>query len=152
MAGQPYTPGPGNLLTGQDLRTTPTTMTGKLTLTGGLASGGNVPTVTALALNGGTGSAISSQLGYDMAGSFVLTGGTSMAAGTIATVTFGSPLAAAPSAVLVSSANTKAAAAAGISAGAVAVTANGFSVFAATAGTIGGTYLISYMVVRSPFG
>jgi hypothetical protein len=148
----PYQVFPGQLFTGAKVYREKVVFGRKLVVCDGIGMGGNVSTVAAVASVAGTGAAISAQAGYDYGGSFVLTGGTSMAAGSVATVTFGSPLGGVPVSVLVSSGNQKAGAAAGISAGAVSLSATGFTVFANTAGSLSGQYLVSYMVLRPAVG
>lgn len=146
----PYQVYPGQSFVGSQVFGAKGIFAKKVITTDGLAAGGAVPTVAALTA-AGTGGAISAQAGYDQAGSFVLTAGTSPAAGSVASVTFGEALSAAPVSVVVTSGNQSAGGAAGISAGVVSVSKTGFTVFANTAGTLSGAYLINYQVIRSPF-
>lgn len=110
----------------------------------GLGGTGPAPAVAAGA-GAGTGAAISAQKGHDLGGSFICTTAGTPAAGTLATVTFGTALAAAPAAVLVTCwDNTGAAAVAvGYSATATAITVLGPATTAAHALLI--TYLVLYI-------
>ena len=114
----------------------------------GIVAGGNAPTVGTLASVGFTG-AISSQVGTDMAGSFVLTAGTgaAIAAGTLIAITFARPLPTSPAAVLVTTGDTTASANASPAWGAVSASTTGFYLLGA-APTASHTYLISYQVIR----
>ena len=68
----------------------------------GLAVGGNVPTIAILSGAGTVGS-ITQQNGYDTAGNFILNAGTaSIYGGSLASVTFGTPLDVTPSSVICS--------------------------------------------------
>ncbi len=121
---------------------------GRVITTGkGIQAGGFTPTVAAGSTQG-TAATITSQVGTDQAGSFVLTTGTQTPlGGTIATVTFGEPLPAAPASVNVTFGNTTAGATTTIAAGAIALGTTGFSIQgAATAAS--STYLVSYQVFR----
>jgi hypothetical protein len=148
----PYQVYPGQLFEGSEVKGSKHIFAQPITTTGGIAAGGNVPTVAAVNPGAGTGASISSQAGYDMAGSFVLTAGTGPLTGTMATVTFGSPLVNAPVSVNVTIGNQGLGAATGISGGAVSLAKTGFSVYANAAGTLGGPYLVCYQVFRSPYG
>lgn len=131
------------------------TPSGALFATGGVNAGGaatvqslngaGTAPVVAAGAGAGTGPSIGSQKGHDLGGSFVLTTGTTPAAGTLATITFGTPLAAAPASVIVTCwDNTGAAAVAvGYSATASAITVLGPATTAAHA------LLVSYLVVVS---
>lgn len=110
-----------------------------------LSGTGTVPSAAAGA-GAGTGAATSSRVGHDIGGSFVLTAGTTPAAGVVATVTFGTALSAAPVSVVVSCVDTTANAPVDVGAAALATT--GFSVYG-PALTASHTYLISYVVVAS---
>jgi hypothetical protein len=84
-------------------------VTGALTVTGQQAMLGLNGTGTAPTIAGVTHCAASAPVGHDLGGSFTLTtDATSAGAGTIATITFGTPLGAAPAAVLVSMTDTTA--------------------------------------------
>ncbi len=116
-----------------------------------MAAAGLTPTI-ALTTNAGSSATVTSQGGYDMAGSFVYTAGTTATvAGTLATVTFGQKLSAAPVSVVASAANTTAGATTNLDIGALAVTSSGFSLYAAGSALTSATYLVYYQVVKSPF-
>ena len=150
MAPQPYQVLVGQNYEGSKVQGVKEIFAKKAVFCGGIGAAGNVPTV-ALTSNAGTLATITSQLGYDMAGSFVLTAGTaSTAAGTVATVVFGDPAAATPVSVVMSAANTTAGATTNLTVGALAVSKTGFSVYAAGAPVVNDTYLVSYMVMRDP--
>ena len=138
----PYTP--GQLYPGQKLETPPTIFASVVTQQQIPHAGGTAPKVALFASNSGTGAAISAVTGYDMAGNFTITAGTSPAAGTQFTVTFGRPLAAAPVAVNVTAADTSGNT--NISFGASVMSKTGFSVYAGAAMTLNHVYLISYQV------
>lgn len=119
----------------------------KITTTEGIAAGGYPPTVAILAGAGTVGS-ITSQVGYDQAGSFILTAGTaSINGGSLVSVTFGQPLTVAPLAVNVNAGYT--AGTFSLAVGAVSVSKTGF-VIQGGAPTSGAAYLISYQVIKSP--
>jgi hypothetical protein len=137
------------------------TPSGALFSTGGVNGNGPVTgtTVTAQSLNGsgtaptvgaganaGTGATVGSQLGHDLGGSFVLTAGTTPAAGALATVTFGTALAAAPAAVLVTCWDQTSAA--GVAVGVTSVSGTGFTV-SGPAPTAAHHLLVSYAVIAS---
>lgn len=142
----PFIPVPGQALLGSDNRQQPQVL-GRTTACRGLVIGGNVPTVAILS-GAGTVGAISAVTGYDQAASFTLTAGTaSLFGGSLASVTFGQPLNAAPAAVIVQ---------AGITAGTisfavapVSVSKTGF-VVQGGAPVSGQAYVINYMVLLSP--
>jgi len=140
---KPYIP--GQALIGQHSEPLPTAFGGQITTYNGIAAAGNVPTV-ALLPGAGTVGSVTAQIGYDQAGSFVLNAGTaSIAGGSLCSVTFGQPLAAAPSAVVVDAGYTAGTVAFGC--GAVSVTGKGV-VVQGGAPASGASYLISYMVIR----
>lgn len=127
------------------------TMAGPLTVAGqvtaqSLGGGGPAPTIA-----GVTHCVSSAPAGHDLGGSFVLTtDSTSVTAGTIGTVTFGTPLASAPVAVIVTLTDTKSGALAGI--GTVYVTSissTGFTIGNSASMTASSTFLVSYVVVAS---
>jgi hypothetical protein len=150
MAGTPYQVAPGQLFEGSQVFSQKTIFGKKVVCTNGIGAAGAVPNI-ALTSNAGTTATVTSQLGYDMAGSFVLTAGTAATvAGTIATVTFGQVDAATPVAVLVTAANTTAGATTNLDVGALAVSKTGFSIYAASSAVTSDTYLINYMVLRDP--
>lgn len=143
-----YTPFPGQALLGSRVEPDPLVTTRKHTATGGLAVGGNVPTIAILS-GAGTVGAISAATGYDQAGQFTLTAGTaSIFGGSLASVTFGQPLAASPAAVIVDAAITSGTVS--FSIGAVSVSKTGF-VIQGGAPTSGQAYVINYMVLQGPF-
>jgi hypothetical protein len=151
MAPAPFQVYPGQVFIGKEVLGAPVVTARKLTTAGGIAAGGNVPAIT-LTSNAGSSATVTSQVGYDQAGSFVLTAGTTATVGgTIATVVFGDALSAAPVAVLMSAANTTAAATTNLDIGALAITSKGFSIYAAGSALTSATYLVSYNVWRSPF-
>lgn len=136
---------PGQVYLGSKLNAEPQVFAASVTTLAGVKAGGNVPSVAILRGSGTVGS-ITGQTGFDQAGSFVLNAGTAtIVGGSLASVTFGTPLAAAPSAVIVN---------AGITAGTVSfavapvsVTNKGF-VVQGGAPTSGTAYLISYQVIQ----
>jgi hypothetical protein len=109
---------------------------------------GTAPTLAAVAAGAGTGSTVGSQKGHDLGGSFVLTTAGTPAAGPVATVTFGTALAAAPVSVVVSAVDTTGSPILTVDVGAGAFSATGFSIVAGAL-TTAHTYLISYQVVAS---
>lgn len=110
--------------------------------------GGTAPTIAPVAAGAGTGSTATAKVGHDVGGSFVLTAAGAPAAGPIATVTFGTPLTAAPVSVVVSCVDTTGSPLLVVNVGAGAFTATGFSIVG-PALTAAHTYLISYQVVAS---
>lgn len=110
----------------------------------GINGTGTAPTVAATA-GAGTGASVGSRVGWDVGGSFALTAGTTPAAGSIATVTFGTALAAAPVSVVVSAIDN---AGTVINVGAGTFSATGFTIYG-PALTATHVYLISYQVVSS---
>jgi hypothetical protein len=150
MAGTPYQVQTGQLYEGSKVFNVKAIFGKKIVATNGIAAAGAVPTV-GLTTNAGSSATITSQAGYDMAGSFVLTAGTTATvAGTICTVTFGQVDAATPVAVLVSSANTTAGAATNLDVGALNLSKSGFSIYSAGSALTSNTYLVNYMVLRDP--
>jgi hypothetical protein len=109
---------------------------------------GTAPTPAAVTAGAGAGSSVASFKGHDLGGSFVLTAAGTPAAGPVATITFGTALAAAPVAVVVSITDTTGSPILAIAGSAGAFAATGFSVVA-PALTAAHTYLISYQVVAS---
>ena len=143
-----YTVVPGQNYQGKQVETAPVVYSKKVTACGGFAVGGNVPTVAILSGAGTVGS-ITQQNGYDDAGNFILNAGTaSIAGGSLCSVTFGSPFASTPSAVVVNAGYTAGTFSLGV--GAVSVAKTGFVVQGAAPAS-GAAYLISYQVIRSPF-
>lgn len=148
MAATPLTYIPGQNVPGQKVFNEPVSAIKKIIAYSGIAAAGNVPTVAILGGSGTVGS-ITSQTGYDMAGNFILTAGTAtIVGGSLASVTFGSPLSAAPVAVQVNAGYTAGTFSFGV--GAVSITKNGF-VVQGGAPVSGAAYLISYQVIKSPF-
>jgi hypothetical protein len=150
MALVPYQVYPGQLFEGAEVRGAKQIFAKKFVPAGGVATAGAVPTI-ALTSNAGSSSTVTQQAGYDMAGSFLLTAGTTATvAGTVATVTFGDVPSVAPLCVMVSAANTAAGATTTITAGAVAVSKTGFSIFAAGSMLTSATYLVNWCVFKDP--
>lgn len=114
----------------------------------GLNGTGVAPTPAAVAAGAGTGSSVGSFKGHDLGGSFVLTTAGTPAAGPVATITFGTALAAAPVSVVVSAVDTTGTPILTVDVGAGAFTTTGFSIVAGAL-TTAHTYLISYQVVAS---
>lgn len=111
----------------------------------GITAAGNVPVVAILAGAGTVGS-VTAQNGYDQAGNFVLTAGTAtITGGSLASVTFGQPLTAPPSSVIVTAGYTSGTVS--LAVGAVSVTKTGF-VIQGGAPASAAAYLISYQVIR----
>lgn len=136
---------PGQAVIGQKVEPAPESFAQTITTYGGIAAAGNVPTVAILAGAGTVGS-ITAQNGYDQAGNFVLTAGTAtINGGSLCSVTFGQPLTATPSAVIVNAGYTAGTFSLGV--GAVSVSKTGF-VVQGGAPTSGAAYLISYQVIR----
>src|SRR5579859_7113860 len=127
---------------------------------GAITSGGNAaghvfvsglygtspPPTVAAGAGAGAGASVGSQAGHDLGGSFVVTTAGVPAAGALATVTFGTALAAAPAAVLVTCWDQTGAAA--VAVGVTSVTANGFAV-SGPATTAAHALLVNYTVVAS---
>lgn len=113
-----------------------------------IAGTGPAPSV-AVGAGAGTGASVASRVGHDLGGSFVLNAGTTPAGGVLATVTFGTTLAAAPVSVVVTAGNTTGAATTDISVGAISLTTTGFTIQGSAPAASPATYLISYQVVAS---
>ncbi len=143
---------PGDVAIGSKVQASPQIFARTITAQSGIAAQGSKPTIATLSGAGTavTAAAVSGQVGVDQAGSFILTaGGTSAApaGGSLCSVTFGTPLAAAPVSVTVSAANIWTTT--GLACGAAAITKTGFNITgAAPAGTA--TYQISYQVIKAP--
>ena len=138
---------PGQNYQGKQVETAPVVYSKKVTACGGIAVGGNVPTIAILSGAGTVGS-ITQQNGYDTAGNFILNAGTaSIYGGSLASVTFGQPLAVAPVSVVVNAGYTAGTFSLGV--GAVSVSKTGF-VVQGGAPQSGAAYLISYQVIKSP--
>ena len=143
-----FTPSAGQAFIGSDLKTDQQIFAQRIIAAGGIAAGGNVPTV-ALLPGAGTVGTVTQQNGYDMAGNFILTAGTaSINGGSLCSVTFGQPFSVAPSSVIVTAGYTTGTVSLGV--GAVSVSKTGFVVQGAAPGSAA-AYLISYQVIRSPF-
>ena len=150
MAGTPYQYQQGQLYEGAKVFSAKVIYGKKVVCTNGIGAAGAVPSVS-LTSNAGSAATVTSQAGYDMAGSFVLNAGTAATvAGTVATVTFGQVDAATPVAVLVTAANTTAGATTNLDVGALNLSKAGFSIYAAGQPGTSATYLINYMVLRDP--
>ena len=143
---------PGDVAIGSKVETAPMIFTRTATTQAGIAAQGSKPTIAVLSGAGtaATAAAVSGQVGVDQAGSFILTaGGTSAApaGGSLCSVTFGTPLSAAPVSVTVAAGNIWTST--GLAVGAVAISKSGFNIAgAAPAGTA--TYQISYQVIKAP--
>lgn len=150
-ANGPFQVYPGQSFVGKEVLGAPVITAKKLTTAGGIAAGGNTPTIT-LTSNAGLASTVTSQNGYDQGGNFVYTAGTNATvAGTIITVVFGEALSATPVSVVVSSANTTAGATTNLDVGALAMSKTGFSIYAAGSAITSDTYLVQYSVLKSPY-
>jgi hypothetical protein len=90
----------------------------------------------------------SAAVGHDMGGSFVLTSDATSASGTIATVTFGDPLPAAPVSVLVQVDNTTDGAHVA-TIFVASISATGFTIKDSTTLTASKAFLVSYQVIAS---
>jgi hypothetical protein len=144
----PYQVYPGQNFEGAKVETAQQIFGKKVITTGGLAAGGNVPTIAILS-GAGTVGTITQQNGYDQAGNFILTAGSaSIFGGSLASVTFGSPLSATPVAVNVSAGYTSGTTS--LAVGAVSVSKTGF-VIQGGAPASAAAYLMSYQVIKSPF-
>ena len=142
-----FIPAPGQNFQGSKVWGDPQVFSRPVVAAGGVAAGGNVPTLAILPGAGTVGS-ITQQNGYDMAGNFILTAGTaSIAGGSLCSVTFGQPLDTAPVAVQVTAGYTTGTVSLGV--GAVSLAKTGFVVQGAAPAS-GAAYLMSYFVVRSP--
>lgn len=137
---------PGQVIVGSKVNSAPTVFTQPVYQQQVPHSAGTAPKVALFGLNSGTGASVSAVTGYDMAGSFTITAGTGSLAGTMASVTFGRSLAAAPVAVNVTVADSTAAASTNVVAGGLAFKTTGFAVYSGTALTLNHTYLVSYQV------
>jgi hypothetical protein len=126
---------------------TPLVSQGPVTLNT-INGGGTVPTIATVTAGAGVGSTATLKVGHDVGGSFVLTAAGTPAAGPIATVTFGTPLTAAPVSVVVSAVDTTGSPLLVVNVGAGAFATTGFSIVG-PALTAAHTYLISYQVVAS---
>jgi hypothetical protein len=111
----------------------------------GLFGGGTAPTLAAGA-GAGSGASVGTQLGSDMAGSFVLTTAGTPAAGALATVTFAVALNAAPAAVLVTCWDQTASPQAAVAVGPTSITKTGFTVSGPTT-TAAHNLLVNYLVI-----
>lgn len=109
---------------------------------------GTAPTIATITAGAGVGSTITAQKGHDLGGSFVLTAAGTPAAGPVASVTFGAPLAAAPVSVVVSITDTTGSPVLAVASSSGAFATTGFSIVA-PALTAAHTYLVSYQVVAS---
>lgn len=144
-----YTPtSPGQEFPATRVQAAPFITSSKYIAAGGLAMGGNIPTIAILSGAGTVGS-ITNVSGYDQACTFNLLAGTaSIFGGSLVSVTFGQPLAASPIAVVVDAAYPSGTVSFGC--GAVSISKTGF-VIAGGAPNSGQTVTVSYFVVRSPF-
>ncbi len=146
-----FIPVPGQVYQGAHVFPSPgnTIFAKPAVLAGGLAAGGNIPTVSILSGAGTVGS-ITQVNGYDMAGNFILTSGSaSIFGGSLAAVTFGQPLDVAPVSVVVDAGITSGTVS--FSVGPVSISKTGF-VVQGPAPVSATAYLISYFVVKSPLG
>jgi hypothetical protein len=137
----------GEAWLGDAVKATPLVLSKPVIAAGGVAAGGNIPTVT-VTVGAGTVAALTSQTGYDMACNFTFIAGTaSISGGTLASVKFGAPLDVTPVAVMVSAAYSSGTV--GLNVGASQLTSTGFNI-CGNAPTSGGTVTMNYFVVRSP--
>ncbi len=104
------------------------------------------PTV-ATGVGAGTagGAVIGTVTGSDFAANFTVTAGTTPAVGTLATVTYGTPLGAFPSGVIV---NVSDNAGTALTTGAGSLTANGFSIVTTQSPTLNHVYTVNYLVIQ----
>ena len=137
----------GQVYVGRNLEGAPVVFAQPATYDSGIVAGGGSPTITALT-PAGLAASVGSQVGTDMGGSFVLTSGTaSPTGGTQVSVTFATPLPAAPASVLINVADTTSTATTTLAWGATGYSTSGFTIFGA-ATTANHTYLVSYQVIR----
>lgn len=113
----------------------------------GINGSGTAPTVAA-GTGAGTGATITSQLGHDLGGSFVITAAGTPAAGVDATVTFGTALTAAPASILFSIQNTTANTPI-TTCYLTSIASTGFAISNTAALVATDTYLVNYQVVAS---
>lgn len=111
----------------------------------GLYGTGTVP-VLAAGAGAGSGATITLPLGFDLGGSFLLTTAGSPAAGALATVTFGTALAAAPACILLNGWDQTAGTPVGVSLGCTSVSKTGFTVSGPTL-TTAHAVLVNYIVL-----
>ena len=133
----PVTVTPGNPLTTQG-PVTAQTMNGA----------GAAPTPATITAGAGAGSSVGSFVGHDLGGSFVLTAAGTPAAGPVASITFGTPLAKAPASVVVSIVDTTASPIVTLASGSGALSTTGFQIVAPVL-TAAHAYLVCYQVVAS---
>lgn len=146
-ASVPFIPAAGQAYLGSKVEPAPQIATQRFTAAAGIAAGGNTPVVT-ITPGSGTNAVLLTQAGYDWAGNFTYKAGTaSIFGGTIATVTFGSPLDVAPVSVIVNAASNSGTI--GLQVGAINLAATGFGI-SGNAPASGGTYTVNWQVVRSP--
>lgn len=138
----------GSLIASTGSTVTLTTVAATTTSTQSINGTGTAPTPAAVAAGAGTGSSVGSFKGHDLGGSFVLTTAGTPAAGPVATITFGTALAAAPVSVVCSAVDTTGSPVLTIDVGAGALATTGFSIVG-PALTTAHTYLICYQVVAS---
>lgn len=137
---------PGQVIVGSKVNAAPNVFTNEAVFQHIPHAGGTSPKAALFGLNSGTGASVSAVTGYDGAGNFTITAGTGSLAGTMASVTFGRALSAAPSSVNVTVADSTAGASTNVVAGGLAFSKTGFSVYSGTALTLAHTYLVSYQV------
>lgn len=128
----------------------PLSVTGTVTATGqvtGLGLNGNGPKPV---IAGVTHAVASAPLGHDMGGSFTLTTDSTSASGTIATVTFGTALGAAPVAVIVSVDNvTDGTHVTTVNVPAASIANTGFTIAASATLTASKVFNVTYIVIAS---
>jgi hypothetical protein len=112
-------------------------------------SGGGTPPVVAVGAGAGAGASIQagSQKGHDLGGSFVITTAGTPAAGALATVTFGTALAAAPAMVLASCWDQTGSF--GFAVGPTSISGTGFTVSTGVAATTAHNLLVNYVVIAA---
>lgn len=137
----------GQVVVGSRVEAAPVVYGNTVTTDAGIVAGGGKPTVAALT-PAGTAATITSQVGTDQAGSFVLTAGTFPTIGSIVSVTFATPLPAAPASVIVNAANTTSGTASAVVMAAGIQSTTGFTIYDSAALVLASTYLISYQVFR----
>lgn len=102
--------------------------------------------VIAAGAGAGSSPTLGAQTGHDLGGSQLLTLGSTPAAGALVTVTFGTALAAAPAAVVVTGWDTTSGV--GVAVGATSISKTGFTI-SGPAGTAAHVLLLTYVVIAS---
>jgi hypothetical protein len=140
----------GPLAAGTDLVAAPVTFDVATPLNRGWKAGTvyGAPSVTVGgALIAGTGATVGAVTGSDFGGRFAVTGGTgSTGGGTLATVSFGTPLGAVPSSVVVNASDNAGSNA--ISVGSNNLSTTGFAIVSGAAITLAHVYTVTYMTIQ----